>query len=673
MNSKKRKSLKNVLLTQIIFSVILIIIIITGFNINAQKRKIKELSKSLLSKESVSYANEIYSWWSSIEGRVKQTADVWKNSPELSYEDALTMLLELTKLDPDSQDIYVGYGKASKFLDGSGWIPDDTFVFTDRAWYIGAVDNKGEIYTSEPYIDASTGKTCLACSVLLDEENGVVLSSDINFDIVAEKLNSFESSAKDARYYIINTNSDEIIVSNVPEAVGQIVTESDDSVIKGLNKVYDSLNTENKMDANKAVIAKTSSGKMIYTATEIKETSWIVVSVVPYSFISDNILKTVTATLIIGIVLIVFMTIFVYVVISRYINPVSRVTNSINDMSNGDFTVSIKPEGNNEITTLSEQLDEYVIKMRNMLRGMTKVSNDMNNSAGECLNISHSLSEANKNQCSSIDDLNQIITSMNDSIDEVAKATTDLANTSEMLTENANHVRDLCSETVNSSQNGKEEMNEMNENVKTLNETVKELTDIIKLTGDTVKEITGITEAINAISSQTSLLSLNASIEAARAGEQGRGFAVVASEIGDLANQSQEATESISKLIDNITNNINDINNKADICMYDMQNCMLSVERANDSFDSIYNDVTNATDGLNEIADGIIKINDVASNNAAITEEQVATINNIINLSENIVGESNKILEVTDNISNISADLSKYSEAISNDLNNYSL
>ena len=141
MSSPKRKSLKKVLLTQIILAVAFIIIVITAFNINAQKRKIKELSGSLLSKESISYANEIYNWWSGIEGRVKQTADIWKNSPELTYDDALNMLLELTALDPDSQDIYVGYGDTGKFLDGSGWIPDDTFVFTDRAWFIGAVEN----------------------------------------------------------------------------------------------------------------------------------------------------------------------------------------------------------------------------------------------------------------------------------------------------------------------------------------------------------------------------------------------------------------------------------------------------------------------------------------------------------------------------------------------------
>ena len=112
------------------------------------------------------------------------------------------MLLRLTEEDPDSQDIYMAYGLTGKFLDGSGWVPDDTFVFTDRAWYTGAVAKNGAIYTSEPYLDASTGKTCLACSILIG--NKIVLSSDINFDKVAEKLNNFKSSSPDAKFYIIN-------------------------------------------------------------------------------------------------------------------------------------------------------------------------------------------------------------------------------------------------------------------------------------------------------------------------------------------------------------------------------------------------------------------------------------------------------------------------------------
>ncbi|MBO6007113.1 MAG: cache domain-containing protein, partial [Lachnospiraceae bacterium] len=150
---KKRRSLKKILLGRVLIAVTVIIIIITEFSMNRQSEQIRDLSVSLLTRESVTYSHEIYNWWSLIESRVQQTADVWKSSPDMSYDEARSMLLDLTAADPDSQDIYVAYGKDMTFLDGSGWIPDDTFDFTDRPWYKGAIAAGGELYVSDPYVD----------------------------------------------------------------------------------------------------------------------------------------------------------------------------------------------------------------------------------------------------------------------------------------------------------------------------------------------------------------------------------------------------------------------------------------------------------------------------------------------------------------------------------------
>ena len=276
-------------------------------------------------------------------------------------------------------------------------------------------------------------------------------------------------------------------------------------------------------------------------------------------------------------------------------------------------------------------------------------------------------------ECQSIEIAKRLIAQGKLSLEDIAHAATELADTSSQLARNAEDVRNLCDETLEASGKGKEEMEAMTRNVNTLNDTIGELTTLIKATAKSVEEITGITDTINAISGQTNLLSLNASIEAARAGEMGKGFAVVASEVGILANQSSEATDTIRRLIDDITKNIDDINRKADICVKDMEACISGVEGANASFNTIYEDVAKATEGITEIAGGIDRITDVASNNAATTQEQASSINEVLSLSDMIVTESNRLREETSNITAISENLNNYSDEINSDLSQYTV
>ena len=671
MKNSKRKSLKKTLLSRIIIYVAIIIVIITQISIKLAADNIQSLMNNVLANESETYASEIHSWWNNIESRVRQTALVMRNIPELSYEDAHAMVLNLTAEDPDSQDIYLAYGDSGKFLDGSGWTPDDSFVFTDRPWYTGAMEKNGEVYSSDPYVDISTGKTCLACSIMI--KDNVVLSSDVNFDKVAERVQAFDSFSADAKLYIINKETKDVLLSSENSCVGQNLNTSEDPILQGLATVFDSLNTNIDAGGEKVKTVKSKAGSQMITATDIEGTSWTIVSAVPQAVLSNSILKVMIITFASSIVLLILLSIVIYIMLNRIINPVTTITERITDISKGDFTVNIVPEGNNEITTLAESLNEYVSKMRGTFNSLASISGAMNSRAGECYDISHVLSDANNNQGASIEKLNDTLSQMNSSIEEVACAATELADTSNQLAQSAEDVKALCNETMEASAKGREEMAGMTKNVGTLNDTLNDLSELIKETAKTVEKITGITDTINAISNQTNLLSLNASIEAARAGEMGKGFAVVATEVGSLASQSSEATETIRRLVDGITKNISDINTKAGICVGDMAACMDAVTVANESFEIIYGDIAKATDGISDIAGGIGKINDVASNNAATTREQATNINQVLDLSNLIVSENSKLRTETENITNISESLNQYSDEINTDLSQYTV
>ena len=668
---KKRSSLKKLILFRVLVAVVIIIMIITEYNMSTQSTQLKNLSVSLLARDSVAYAEEMGSWWKLIEGRVEMSAEIWRSSPLMSYEQTKELLVGLTEADPDSQDVYMAIGSSGKFFDGSGWEPDDSFVFTDRGWYKGAISAGGNVYSSEPYVDASTGKTCIACSIMI--RDGVVLSSDINFDKMQEKLDSFQSSSEDVKIYIINSNTGDILLSNDSSVVGSTLNDSADGIVKGLSSIFSTLDTSSTYNGDKVQIIGTDAGKMMYVATQVEGTSWIVASATPYSFVMDPTYASLNVSLVITLICIAVLAAFLYFVIRKYLNPVSTVSGKIGDLTGGDFTTDIVPEGNNEITTLSEQLNDYIDRMKGMLTHLTEITGEMNESADQCAEISGGLSESNASQGESIEKLNDYLNGLDQSIEDVATAATELANVSSTLASNSEEVRTLCEETVKSSETGRNEMRDMTEAVTVLNKTIGDLTSIIRMTADTVDEIKGITNTIGDISSQTNLLSLNASIEAARAGEAGRGFAVVATEVGALANQSSGAAAHIESLVETITDNIASINEKADDCIKDMERCLAGVKRSNESFDSIYSDISKATDAITSIADGIGRINDVASNNAAATEEQAATVSQILELSDTIVRDSGKLVEETGNLSEVSEKLSGYSETISDDLKNFKL
>ncbi|MBO5247203.1 MAG: hypothetical protein J6B28_08100 [Eubacterium sp.] len=149
----------------------------------------------------------------------------------------------------------------------------------------------------------------------------------------------------------------------------------------------------------------------------------------------------------------------------------------------------------------------------------------------------------------------------------------------------------------------KEELHHSQENIRTLIEQVavsdranenvaKELSSLTSYTD----QMQSIIDVIDNVTSQTSLLSLNASIEAARAGEAGRGFAVVAGEISSLAQQTQQATEDITSLINNISS---ELNNVVQVIGEVIENTKVQNQAANDTAKS-FEAITGKIDAVSE-------------------------------------------------------------------------
>ena len=252
-----------------------------------------------------------------------------------------------------------------------------------------------------------------------------------------------------------------------------------------------------------------------------------------------------------------------------------------------------------------------------------------------------------------------------DAVQKQLEQTENIQRRVQAVADGAKNIMDSMKNSKNAIDTGNSNIEKMVQQVRNSVESGSTVNNELGSLDEYMKQMNSIIDIINGITSQTSLLALNASIEAARAGEAGKGFAVVASEISQMANQTKEATVKITDLIDNVSQAIERVIDVSQHMIETIKNQDEITSYTAESFKSIDENAVNAYINSEKLTEAVEQL-DVANT------QIVDSISTISAISEEVAAHANDTTEasvrnndIVHNVSDISVKLKVLAEQLS--------
>ena len=660
MKKKGNISIKAKLLGIIIPVVIAIILILVFTAYHVSSGIIESYSKNLLESSVNSQASKIEAWLEENLASMQMVKNMIEklHPDEAQLQTILDASCGYSENYPDGLFLADANGSFLKGTDSKKQEPNPK----ESMWYQEGMTRVNMAVGSAH--QNQDGTNVVSASGLLNDGSDTVrvIAADMTLDRISVIVNSF-IEMHDAEAFLVDKDSSVILASRDSDLISKTLGADGQSAFykdvekKVSGKSYDFCTLDGNMTVFK----------------EVNGTNWLLVSYVPTNVVLADLVGLRNLMIIFSIISILVLCVLIERVTHVVIRPVKEMTRVITSMASGDFTVSMKVKGNDEIAVMGRSVEHFIASMKEMIRQMGHVSDRLEKQAGSSKNVSGEMNSAANIQSQSMTELNATVDQLSVSVNEIAQNATQLAGVVADTKEDSDKVEDKMRTTVEVSEKGKADMESVGNALHNIEISIHNLEEAVDKVGTASGEIVDIIKLIGDIAEETNLLSLNASIEAARAGEAGRGFAVVASQIGVLAKNSADSVAHITSLINEINGLVDDAVKQAGSSASDIESSADLIHIAVDTFDQIFQNIQETSHLIEGVVEKINQVDQVATNVAAISEEQAASSDEILATSESMLQQAKSISKNSEQVEAEAGNLAESADQLADQVKQFQI